>query len=144
MARAAQVFTNKEEIAIGVKQELTKSMTGFGYAIIQVRGADRTHFDLRHSVICFGTQLMTRHGMRHTPVGLWGHADCPWAYLSAMHSSSLTWRFRSKIYEYNCYGTKRCVTREAQKGISYQSGPTRSVMDDTLSWYSGFIQLASP
>jgi hypothetical protein len=31
----AQVFTNKEEIAIGVKQELTKSMTGFGYAIIQ-------------------------------------------------------------------------------------------------------------
>ena len=30
-----QVFTNKEEIAIGVKQELTKSMTGFGYAIIQ-------------------------------------------------------------------------------------------------------------
>ena len=32
------MFTNKEEIAIGVKQELTKSMTGFGYAIIQVRG----------------------------------------------------------------------------------------------------------
>ena len=32
-----QVFTNKEEIAMGVKEELTKSMTGFGYAIIQVR-----------------------------------------------------------------------------------------------------------
>ena len=32
-----QVFTNKEEIAMGVKDELTKSMTGFGYAIIQVR-----------------------------------------------------------------------------------------------------------
>ena len=31
------MFTNKEEIAIGVKQELTKSMTGFGYAIIQAR-----------------------------------------------------------------------------------------------------------
>ena len=31
------MFTNKEEIALGVKDELTKSMTGFGYAIIQVR-----------------------------------------------------------------------------------------------------------
>ena len=40
--RPAQVFTNKEEIAIGVKQELTKSMTGFGYAIIQVRGHRRS------------------------------------------------------------------------------------------------------
>ena len=31
------MFTNKEEIALGVKDELTKSMTGFGYAIIQAR-----------------------------------------------------------------------------------------------------------
>lgn len=34
------VFTNKEEIALGVKDELTKSMTGFGYAIIQALVTD--------------------------------------------------------------------------------------------------------
>jgi len=34
------VFTNKEEIAMGVKEELTKSMTGFGYQIIQALVTD--------------------------------------------------------------------------------------------------------
>ncbi len=29
------VFTSKEEIALGIKAELTKTMTGFGFAIIQ-------------------------------------------------------------------------------------------------------------
>lgn len=31
----AAVFTSKEEIARAVKDELAKSMTGFGFAIIQ-------------------------------------------------------------------------------------------------------------
>ena len=43
-----QVFTNKEEIAMGVKEELTKSMTGFGYAIIQVSTSCRTPYDANH------------------------------------------------------------------------------------------------
>jgi hypothetical protein len=30
------VFTSKEEIAVAVKSELTKSMAGFGFSIIQV------------------------------------------------------------------------------------------------------------
>lgn len=53
---ASQVFTNKEEIALGVKDELTKSMTGFGYAIIQVRRPlfRAYEFQDHHNRVCQG------------------------------------------------------------------------------------------
>ena len=74
---AAQVFTNKEEIAIGVKQELTKSMTGFGYAIIQVR--------VHHS-----SSAATCCGVAPSRIGCMGNPGCHvWMHCSACYYSCL-------------------------------------------------------